>query len=145
MKRTVLMTSALGISAVLASTLATTAGAKPETRVRDQIPQATMENWLGETPALQSYRFGILDRQYATCFASSAKLCRDMTTGSPESRKAATERYLTLLKSGGNDYPMTQLQKAGVDLTKRKTVQAVVDQIEQLVTQMEAEAAKISG
>ena len=83
--------------------------------------------------------------QYATCFASSAKLYRDMTTGSPESRKAATERYLTLLKSGGNDYPMTQLQKAGVDLTKRETVQAVVDQMEQLVTQMEAEAAKISG
>ena len=83
--------------------------------------------------------------QYATCFASSAKLYRDMTTGSPESRKAATDRYLTLLKSGGNDYPMAQLQKAGVDLTKRETVQAVVDQMEALVTQMEAEAAKISG
>ena len=37
------------------------------------------------------------------------------------------------------------LQKAGVDLTKRETVQAVVDQMDQLVTQMEAEAAKISG
>ncbi len=81
--------------------------------------------------------------QYATCFASSAKLYRDMTSGSPESRKAATDRYLTLLKSGGNDYPMTQLQKAGVDLTKRETVQAVIDQMEALVTQMEAEAAKI--
>ena len=83
--------------------------------------------------------------QYATCFASSAKLYRDMTSGPADARKAATDRYLTLLKSGGNDYPMTQLQKAGVDLTKRETVQAVVDQMEQLVTQMEAEAAKISG
>ena len=54
--------------------------------------------------------------QYATCFASSAQLYDAMTTGSPESRKAATERYLTLLKSGGNDHPMTQLKKAGVDL-----------------------------
>jgi oligoendopeptidase F len=38
---------------------------------------------------------------------------------------------------------MVQLQKAGVDLTKRETVQAVVDQMNELVSQMEAEAAKI--
>lgn len=81
--------------------------------------------------------------QYATCFASSAKLFKDMTTGSAEARKAATARYLALLKSGGNDHPMTQLQKAGVDLTQRATVQAVVDQMGELVAQMEAEAAKI--
>ena len=38
---------------------------------------------------------------------------------------------------------MTQLQKAGVDLTQRATVQAVVDQMDALVTQMEAEAARV--
>jgi oligoendopeptidase F len=83
--------------------------------------------------------------QYATCFASSAKLFKDMTTGETAARKAATERYLTLLRSGGNDHPMKQLQKAGVDLTQRATVQAVIDQMDELVTQMEAEAAKIKG
>ena len=66
-----------------------------------------------------------------------------MTTGDPTSRAAATERYLTLLKGGGNDHPIAQLQKAGVELTKRETVQAVVDQMDALVTQMEVEAAKI--
>jgi oligoendopeptidase F len=81
--------------------------------------------------------------QYATCFASSAKLFKDMTVGTDESRAAATERYLTLLKSGGNDHPMVQLQKAGVDLSKSETIQAVVDQMAELVSQMEAEAAKI--
>jgi oligoendopeptidase F len=81
--------------------------------------------------------------QYATCFASSAKLFKDMTTGSEASRAGATDRYLALLKSGGNDHPMKQLQKAGVDLSKRETVQAMVDQMEELVAQMEAEAAKI--
>jgi oligoendopeptidase F len=81
--------------------------------------------------------------QYATCFASSAQLFNAMTTGSAESRKAATERYLTLLKSGGNDHPMSQLKKAGVDLTQRATVQAVADQLDKLVSQMEVEAAKI--
>jgi len=81
--------------------------------------------------------------QYATCFASSAQLYGAMTTGSPESRKAATERYLTLLRSGGNDHPMTQLKTAGVDLAERATIQAVIDQMDRLVAQMEAEAAKI--
>jgi oligoendopeptidase F len=81
--------------------------------------------------------------QYATCFASSAQLFRAMTTGTPESRQAATERYLTLLKSGGNDHPMAQLKKAGVDLTQRGTIQSVIEQLDTLVTQMEAESAKI--
>jgi oligoendopeptidase F len=81
--------------------------------------------------------------QYATCFASSAQLYNAMTTGSPEARKAATDRYLTLLKSGGNDHPMEQLRKAGVDLTQRSTMQAVIDQMDRLVAQMESEAAKI--
>jgi oligoendopeptidase F len=81
--------------------------------------------------------------QYATCFASSAQLYGAMTSGSPESRKAATDRYLTLLKAGGDDHPMAQLKKAGVDLTQRATIQAVIDQMDRLVAQMEVEAAKI--
>ena len=83
--------------------------------------------------------------QYATCFASSAKLFKDMTTGDDAARAAATQRYLALLRSGGSDYPMALLQKAGVDLTQQATVQAVVDQMNDLVSQMEAEAAKIEA
>ncbi|MEO5845809.1 MAG: oligoendopeptidase F [Caldimonas sp.] len=81
--------------------------------------------------------------QYATCFASSAQLYAAMTSGSAESRKAATDRYLTLLKSGGSDHPMKQLKSAGVDLTQRATIQAVIDQMDRLVAQMESEAAKL--
>ncbi len=81
--------------------------------------------------------------QYATCFASSAQLYKAMHTGADAERAAATARYLDLLKSGGSDYPMNELKKAGVDLTQRATVQAVVDQMDELVSQLEAEAAKI--
>jgi len=81
--------------------------------------------------------------KYATCFASSAQLFKAMTTGSTAEQSAARERYLTLLKSGGNDQPMNQLLKAGVDLNKRETIQAVVDQMDELVTRLEAEAANI--
>lgn len=81
--------------------------------------------------------------QYATCFASSAKLFHDMFQGPEAERPAAIARYLALLGSGGNDHPMEQLRKAGVDLSKRETVQAVIDQMDELVTRLEAEAAKL--
>jgi oligoendopeptidase F len=75
--------------------------------------------------------------QYATCFASSAQLMRQLTAGSGADRTAAIDRYLTLLKSGGSDHPMPLLQRAGVDLSKPETVRAVVDQLDNLVTQLE--------
>ena len=82
--------------------------------------------------------------QYATCFASSAQIYKTMNTGTADERAGATSRYLTLLKSGGNDHPMEQLRKAGVDLSKRETVQAVIDQMDELVTRLETEAAKLT-
>jgi len=81
--------------------------------------------------------------QYATCFASSARLFRAMTTGDEAARRDATARYLALLASGGNDHPMAQLQEAGVDLTRPETVQAVIDEMDALVARMEDEAARL--
>jgi oligoendopeptidase F len=75
--------------------------------------------------------------QYATCFASSAQLMQQLTTGSDTDRAAAIDRYLTLLKSGGSDHPMPLLQRAGVNLSKPETVRAVVDQLDGLVTKLE--------
>jgi oligoendopeptidase F len=66
-----------------------------------------------------------------------------MNTGTDAERAAVIARYLSLLKSGGNDHPMALLKKAGVDLTQQATVQAVIDQMDELVTQLEAEAARI--
>ncbi len=81
--------------------------------------------------------------QYATCFASSAQLYDEVTKGSKKERKAATKSYLNLLKSGGNDYPMEQLKKAGVDLSKPETITAVVKQLDELVDRLEKEVAKL--
>ena len=53
--------------------------------------------------------------------------------------REARERYLTLLRSGGNDHPMTQLKKAGVDLSEPGTVSAIVEQLDGLVTKLETE------
>ena len=75
--------------------------------------------------------------QYATCFASSAQLMKQLTQGSEASRAEAVARYLTLLKSGGSEHPMTLLQRAGVDLSNPETVRAVVEQLDGLVTKLE--------
>ena len=81
--------------------------------------------------------------QYATCFASSAKLYKDITTGNEKVRKEAKRKYLNLLKSGGNDYPMSQLKKAGVDLTKKEPFIAIINQFEVLVDRLEKEVKKL--
>jgi oligoendopeptidase F len=83
--------------------------------------------------------------QYATCFASAAKLATEITAGGPASRDAARERYLTLLRSGGNDHPMEQLKKAGVDLSASDTIRAILQQLDALVTRLEAELGAITG
>ena len=51
----------------------------------------------------------------------------------------AVARYLSLLRAGGSDYPMTLLARAGVDLSQPKTVRAVVDQLDTLVDRLERE------
>ena len=79
--------------------------------------------------------------QYATCFASTAKLMEEIGSNDPSERKAAVDRYLTLLKSGGSDHPMALLQKAGVDLSKPETVRAVSAQLDGLVDKLERELA----
>jgi oligoendopeptidase F len=76
--------------------------------------------------------------QYATCFASAAQIARTITEGPEAGRAAARDRYLELLGSGGKDHPMTLLKGAGVDLSDPSTVRAVVDQLDGLVTRLEA-------
>jgi oligoendopeptidase F len=79
--------------------------------------------------------------QYATCYASSAQLLKQMDAG--KDGRAAVDRYLSLLKAGGSDHPMTLLQQAGVDLSRPETVQAVGEQLDRLVTELEAALAAL--
>ncbi len=75
--------------------------------------------------------------QYATCFASAAKLAEEIRGPEP-GRSAARRRYLDLLGAGGSDHPMRLLQQAGIDLGEPATVRAVIDQLDGLVTRLEA-------
>ena len=75
--------------------------------------------------------------QYATCFASSAQLMNQLTSGAASEREAALRRYLTLLEAGGSDHPMALLQRAGVDLSRPEPIRAVVAQLDALVSRLE--------
>jgi oligoendopeptidase F len=77
--------------------------------------------------------------QYATCFASTARLMTAIANPDPAVARPAVDRYLTLLRAGGSDHPMRLLQRAGVDLSEAATVRAVVDQLDGLVSRLEAE------
>ncbi|TYB30891.1 MAG: oligoendopeptidase F [Candidatus Mcinerneyibacterium aminivorans] len=84
--------------------------------------------------------------QYATCFASSAKIYEDIVNGETKEKRAeAREKYLELLKSGGDDYPMKQLKDAGVDLTEKETIMAVINRLDYLVNKLEDELIKLYG
>ncbi len=81
--------------------------------------------------------------QYATSYAASASLFKQMNEGSRKSKRQAKANYINLLKSGGSDYPVEQLKKAGVDMTKPDAVAAVIESMDNLVTRYEKELIKL--
>jgi oligoendopeptidase F len=62
---------------------------------------------------------------------------QDLRNGDPARRQEGVARYLSLLESGGSDYPMNLLARAGVDLSQPDTVRAVSVELDSLVTQLE--------
>ena len=77
--------------------------------------------------------------QYATCFASTARLMQDIRSTDRGRSGEAVDRYLSLLRAGGSDYPMKLLARAGVDLSQPDTVKAVGDELNMLVGKLEQE------
>lgn len=71
--------------------------------------------------------------KYATGFATATALKEQIKNeGQP-----AVERYLDFLKSGGSDYPINLLQKAGVDLLTPEPVSDALEYFGKLLDQLE--------
>ena len=73
--------------------------------------------------------------QYATSYATSQAIYMNVKNNVP----GAFESYINLLKSGGLDYPVELIKKAGVDLTTKEPFMAVVKRLDELVTMLEKE------
>jgi oligoendopeptidase F len=83
--------------------------------------------------------------QYATSKAAATLLHRRMTIGDEASRAGAVADFLELLRSGGNDHPISQLQKAGVDFTTTEPTEALVAEMDRLVDRLEMEITVLSS
>ncbi|TPG67826.1 oligoendopeptidase F [Brevibacillus laterosporus] len=74
--------------------------------------------------------------KYATGFSAATSLSKQIL----EEGEPAVERYLNFLASGGSDYPIELLKKAGVDMAKPEPIEeamavfkGLLDELEQLV------------
>jgi oligoendopeptidase F len=83
--------------------------------------------------------------QYATSKAGATLLHRRMTEGGQKERSETVARYLELLRSGGNDHPIAQLQKAGVDFTTTEPTEALVKEMDSLVDRLEKEISILNS
>ncbi len=108
---------------------------------------STFDEFYGSTWARISHFYAspFYVYQYATCYASSAQIYERITSSNDDVRIAAVAEYLDLLQSGGNDHPMEQLKKAGVDLSDPGAFQAVIDNLDRLVTRLEEVMAEVEG
>jgi oligoendopeptidase F len=70
--------------------------------------------------------------KYATGFSAAIALSKAIL----EEGKPAVERYLEFLKSGGSDYPLELLKKAGVDMTTSKPIEDALDVFAQYVEEL---------
>lgn len=82
--------------------------------------------------------------QYATSFAASSRLYEKVIDKkySKEEREKARIKYLELLKSGGNNYPIEQLKFAGVNLLEAENFEAVAHEMTRLIDLLEEELEK---
>lgn len=71
--------------------------------------------------------------KYATGISAATSLSKKMVAeGEP-----AVEQYMMFLKSGGSDYPVELLKKAGVDMTSAQPIQDTLDLFSSLLDEME--------
>jgi oligoendopeptidase F len=81
--------------------------------------------------------------QYATSKAAAVSFHRRMTTRDGGERSKTIDAYLELLRSGGNDHPISQLQKAGVDFSTPEPTEALVAEMDSLVDRLEKELKNV--
>lgn len=73
--------------------------------------------------------------KYATGFSAASALSKQIL----EEGEIAVQRYKEFLKSGGSEFPLEQLRKAGVDMEKKESVDKALHVFKDLVDKLEKE------
>lgn len=71
--------------------------------------------------------------QYATGYAAASAFASSILNKEED----AVSKYITFLKSGGSDYPINILKKAGVDMTTPKPLEATINRFNELLDMLE--------
>lgn len=71
--------------------------------------------------------------KYATGFSAATSFSKQIL----EEGQPAVERYLGFLKSGGSDYSINILKKAGVDMSSPQPIREAMSVFEEVITEME--------
>jgi len=71
--------------------------------------------------------------KYATGFSAATSFSKQIL----EEGEPAVERYLGFLKSGGSDYPIDILKRAGVDMSSPEPIKQAMSVFAELIEQME--------
>jgi len=77
--------------------------------------------------------------QYATAYTASAALSERTIAGDKES----TKKYISFLSSGGSDYPINLLKKAGVDMTTSEPFELTMKKMNRVMDEMEKILSKL--
>ncbi len=72
--------------------------------------------------------------KYAIGFSAASALAKAILDG----KKGAVERYIEFLSSGGSDYPVNQLKKAGVDVSTPKPIAEALNIFSKLVDELDS-------
>jgi len=73
--------------------------------------------------------------QYATGYAAASAFAKAILDG----EENAVPKYIDFLKSGGSDYPIDILKKAGVDMTTSKPLEATIERFNELLDMLDKE------
>ena len=71
--------------------------------------------------------------QYSTSFTASISLAEKVMSGDKE----ALQRYLKFISSGGSDYPIELLKKAGVDITNSEPFDKAIESMNKVMDEIE--------
>jgi len=105
-----------------------------ETHGHDQGVVTIAEADTYEWAYVPHFHYNFYVWQYATSLAASSLLTQRVLDKEP----GALEAYLELLEAGGSDDAHELLKKAGVDMTSPEPYRAVVKQMDDIMTEMEA-------
>ncbi|MEN8154135.1 MAG: oligoendopeptidase F [Acidobacteriota bacterium] len=86
-----------------------------------------------EWSAIPHFYYNFYVYQYSTGMIASTALAESVISGGDRERK----NYLNFLSSGGSNYPLEILKKAGIDLTSKTTTEAAFRKFSSLVSEME--------